>query len=91
LAHLQPYNFAVGIPNGSNFVIKAMQLSIKRFIDRPQQSQKLPTRTTIFFNLTNQLNSAFRKEFFNVISTSFPELLPLTTLFYENAGTAHHK
>jgi hypothetical protein len=41
--------------------------------------------------LTNQFNSISRKEFFNVISTSFPELLPLTMLFYENAGTVHHK
>jgi hypothetical protein len=41
--------------------------------------------------LTNQFNSVSRKEFFNVISTSFPELLPLTTLFYENADTVHHK
>ncbi len=53
--------------------------------------QQLPTRAAIFFNLTNQFNSVSREEFFNVISTSFPELLPLTTLFYENAGTVHHK
>ena len=91
MAHLLPYNYAVGIPNGSDFVIKALQLSIERFIDRPQQSQKLPTCAAIFFDLTNQFNSISRKEFFNVISTSFPELLPLTTLFYENAGTVHHK
>jgi hypothetical protein len=53
--------------------------------------QKLPTRAAIFFDLTNQFNSLSHKEFFNLISTSFPELLPLTTLFYENAGTVHHK
>jgi hypothetical protein len=68
-----------------------MQLSIEQFIDRPQRSQKLPTRAAIFFNLTNQFNSISREDFFNVISTSFPELLPLTTLFYENAGTVHYK
>jgi hypothetical protein len=43
--------------------------------------KKLPTRVAIFFDLTNQFNSISRKDFFNVISTSFPELLPLTTLF----------
>jgi hypothetical protein len=81
----------VGVPNGSDFIVKAMQLSIERFIDRPQRTQQLPTRAVIFFNLTNQFNSVSREAFFNVISTSFPELLPLTTLFYENAGTVHHK
>jgi hypothetical protein len=35
-AHLLPHNYAVGVPNGSDFVVKAMQLSIERFIDRPQ-------------------------------------------------------
>jgi hypothetical protein len=53
--------------------------------------QQLPTHKAIFFNLTNQFNSVSHKKFFNVISTSFPELLPLTRLFYENAGTVHHK
>ena len=29
--------------------------------------------------------------FFNVIAKSFSEILPLTTLFYEHAGTVHDK
>jgi hypothetical protein len=53
--------------------------------------QQLPTRAAIFFDLTNQFNSVSREDYFNVISTSFPELLPLSTLFYEHAGTVHHK
>jgi len=35
-SHLLPFNYAVGIPNGSDFVVKAMQLSIKKFIDTPK-------------------------------------------------------
>jgi len=31
-SHLLPYNYAVGIPNGSDFIVKAMQLSIEKFI-----------------------------------------------------------
>jgi hypothetical protein len=38
-AHLLPHNYTVGIPNGSDFIVKAMQLSIEHFIDRPQQTQ----------------------------------------------------
>jgi len=30
-------------------------------------------------------------EFFDVIETSFPELLPLTKLLYEDPGTVYHK
>jgi hypothetical protein len=90
-SHLLPFNYAVGIPNGSNFVVKAMQLSIEKFIDCPQCFNKLPTRAAIFFDITNQFNSISREEFFNVIETSFPEILPLTKLFYHKANTVHHK
>jgi hypothetical protein len=90
-SHLLPYNYAVGVPNGSDFVVKAMQLSIEKFIDHPQRTNKLPTRAAVFFDLTNQFNSVSREEFFNVIETSFPELLPLTKLFYHKANTVHHK
>jgi len=68
-----------------------MQLSIEKFIQTPQQTNTLPTRTAVFFDLTNQFNSVSREEFFKVIETSFPEILPLTTLFYQNATTVHHK
>jgi hypothetical protein len=40
---------------------------------------------------SNQFNSVSRKAFFKVIADSFPEILPLATLFYEQAGTVHHK
>ena len=90
-SHLLPFNYAVGIPNGGDFVVKAMQLSIKKYIENPQQHNALPSRAAVFFDLTNQFNSVSREEFINVIATSFPELLPLTTLFYNNATTVHHK
>ena len=32
---LLPFNYAIGIPNGSDFVVKAMELSIKKFIETP--------------------------------------------------------
>ena len=50
--HLLPYNFAVGIPNGMDFIIKTMQLSIQQFIDIPQQKNELPSRAAIFIDLT---------------------------------------
>ena len=90
-AHLFPYNFAVGIADGSNFVIKAIQLAVEKYIDSRQQQDLLPTRAAVFFDLTNQFNSVSRQEFFDVIRLHFPELLPLTTLFYEHSTTVHHK
>jgi hypothetical protein len=68
-----------------------MQLAIKKFIDAPQQAHQSPIRAAVFFDLTNQFNSISCSEFFNLIAENFPELLPLTTLFYSNANTVHHK
>jgi hypothetical protein len=86
VSHLLPFNYAIGIPNGSSFDVKAMQLAIKKFIDTTQHAQRLPSSATVFFDLTNQFNM-----FFNIMSENFPELLPLTTLFYNNPNTIHHK
>jgi len=68
-----------------------MQLSIEKYIDNPQQTNRLPTRAAIFFDLTKQFNSVAREEFKKVIATSFPELLPLVTLFYDQPNTVHYK
>ena len=89
--HLFPYNFAVGIEDGANFVVKAMQLAVERYIETPQRNNDLPTRAAVFFDLINQFNSVSRQEFFDVIGTHFPEILPLTTLFYGTDMTVHHK
>jgi len=86
-----PFIYAVGTPSGSNFIITTMQLKIEKYITTPQSIDNLPSRAAIFFDLTNQFNSVSRQAFFNVIAKSFPEILPLTTLFYEHADTVHHK
>ena len=64
---------------------------MEKYIDLPQWTGTLPTRAAAFFDLTNQFNSVSRQVFFDVIRLHFPELLPLTTLFYSNATTVHHK
>jgi hypothetical protein len=55
-----------------------------------QQTSYLPT-WLVFFDLTNQFNSVSHEAFFKVIADSFPEILFLTTLFYEHMRSVHHK
>jgi hypothetical protein len=52
-SHLLPYDYAVGIPDRTSLVIKAMQLAIKKFINATQQTHRSPTLAAVFFNLTN--------------------------------------
>jgi hypothetical protein len=86
-----PFNYAVGTLNGTNLIINTMQQQVEIYISLPQSTGCIPTHAAVFFDLKNQFNSISRKAFFNVISKSFPEMLPLTTLFYKHAKTVHHK
>jgi hypothetical protein len=65
--HLLPFNFAVGVPNGMDFIVKSMQLSIDRFIKTKQSLNSLPTRAAVFVDLTNMFNSVSRDELFDII------------------------
>jgi hypothetical protein len=40
--HLLPNNYAVGVPDGSDFVVKAMQLAIENYIDNPNNPVAFP-------------------------------------------------
>jgi hypothetical protein len=81
-----PYNFTGGIPNQSNIIINTIHLAIKKCITNKQAAGILPTRAALFLNLTNMFNVISRTEFFNVIATSFPELLPLVN----DSGSCGH-
>jgi hypothetical protein len=89
--HLLPYNYAVGVPNGIDFIIKTMQLSIEKFIDKPQQRNEQPSRAAIFVDLTNMFNSVSRQELFDIVKTDFPELTQLISLLYEDNGIVKYK
>jgi hypothetical protein len=45
--HLLPYNYAVSVLDGTSFIIKAIQLAIKKFIDAPQQAHHPPTLAAV--------------------------------------------
>ena len=89
--HLLPYNFAIGIQGGMDFIIKTMQLSIEKFIANPQQQEppELPTRAAVFLDLKNMFNQVPRQRLFHIIGAHYPELLPLAKLLYSKPGTVH--
>ena len=88
---LLPFNFAVGIPQGSATVINAIQLGIEKYISNNEQQGLPPTRAAVFFDLSNMFNNISRVEFLDIISASFPELIPLIQLFYDSPGAVHYK
>jgi hypothetical protein len=61
-----------------------MGIYIEKIIDLPKQHGYTPARSAVFFSLSNQFNSIPCEEPFNVITTSFPELLPTHTTILQN-------
>ncbi len=47
--HMLPYNYAVGTPNGTNFIINTMQLQVKKYISLPKSTRCIPTHAAVFF------------------------------------------
>ena len=85
-SHLLPYNFAVGIEGGMNFVIKASQLSVEKHITLPMKAGHAPLCCVVSLDLKNMFNEILREKVFEVVEANFPEILPLTKLLYTNPG-----
>ena len=86
-SHLLPYNYAVGVDNGMDFVIKASQLAVEKYITKPQQSGRAPSRCYISLDLKNMFNEISRDKILQVIQAKFLEMLPLVSLLYSDPGT----
>ena len=88
---LLPFNFAVGINGGMDFLIKAMQLSVEKHIIEPQSRLELPSRAAVFVDLKNMYPNISRIELVNIIQAEFPELLQLYRLLYDDPSKAHYR
>eukprot|EP00956_Cyclotella_meneghiniana_P015018 scaffold22773_cov35-Cyclotella_meneghiniana.AAC.1 len=85
--HLLPYyNYAIKVPNGMDFIVKTIQLQVDRFITQPQAAGRSPSRCLISLDLRNMFNEVSRDEILHIVHTFFPELLPLVTMLYNDAG-----
>ena len=85
-----PYNYAVGVDGGMDFIIKSMQFSIERYIQIPQQEGQLPTQAVVFANISNMFNSISQESVMNIIAMDFPELVSLAHLLYGGPVTVHN-
>jgi hypothetical protein len=84
--HLLPFNYAIGVPGGMDFIVKSIQLQVDRFITQPQLAGDSPTRCLISLDLRNMFNEISRDDILDIIEADFPELLPLATMLYNECG-----
>jgi hypothetical protein len=88
---LWPHNFAVGVEDGMDLIIKSSQLEMEKYITNPQKRGDAPTRCLISIDLVNMFNEISRDELFKVIEAEYPELVPLISMLYDNPGTVFYK
>lgn len=88
---LLPHNFAVGVQGGADFIIKAMQLSVEKYIINPQARGTTPTRAAVLFDLSNMFNEVSRSELLHLINDYYPELIPIAQLLYGSESTVHFR
>ncbi|KAL7531801.1 hypothetical protein ACHAWF_003911, partial [Thalassiosira exigua] len=88
---LLPYNFAVGVKGGMNFVTKAFQLISERYIEEPQLRGDCPSRAIVFFDIVNMFSEMSREELLDRIGERYPEMLPLALLLYGDPGQVHFR
>ncbi|KAL7523745.1 hypothetical protein ACHAXR_000310, partial [Thalassiosira sp. AJA248-18] len=84
---LLPFNFAVGIDSGMDFIVKSSQLAVEKYITTPQNKGRAPSRVFISLDLVNMFNELSRDTVFDIITSKYPELLPLVRMLYAEPGT----
>ena len=88
---LLPHNFAAGIENGIDFVIKASQILVENYITSKQQKDEAPSRCFASLDLKNVFNEVSRDTIFGIITSKYPELLSLVSMIYEEPGSIFYK
>ena len=87
--NLLPFNFAIGVSGGCDFITKTMQLGVDKYITEREQKQQLPTRALVSLDLVNMFNAISREELRQIISDEFPALESLADMLYEKDGETY--
>ena len=74
--YLAPFNYAIGVKGGSNFVYHTTSLEIDKYITRNINEMKNnpPSRCLISMDIRNMFNEISRERALDIINTHFPQL-----------------
>ena len=88
---LLPFNYAIGIDSGMDFVVKASQLSVEKYITSKQNKGEAPSRCFVSLDLKNMFNELSREKIFEIVEHKYPELPPLSPCFTESPALSSSK
>ena len=79
------------IESGTDFIIKAIQLGVEKYTINPQAKGEMPMRVLIALDPTNMFNKFSQEKLLQIITSRYPDLLPLATLLYGSTNNVHFK
>ena len=77
-----PYNYAIGVKGGTNFINHTLKCEIEKYIYRPKNKSQYhpPTRCLVSLDITNMFNEVSRQKATEIIRRHFPHLSNYTEL-----------
>ena len=84
--HLMPYNFAIGVKGGTNFIYHTVTYEIEKYINRKEHEIEInpPTRCLISLDISNMFNEISRQKAMEIINIHFPHLSNYTNLLLQD-------
>jgi len=89
--YLLPYNYAVGIHGGIDFITSTVRLGVEKYISSKELSGDLPTRALVSLDLRNMFNEISRHKLREIVSEEFPQLIAFVDSLYKEPGSANVK
>ena len=84
--HLLPYNYAVGIKGGIDFITSTVRLAVEKYITNQTELGLLPTRALVSLDIRNMFNAISRHKLREIVREEFPRLTAFVDCLYEEQG-----
>ena len=83
---LLPFNYAVGVRGGINFIQTSIRLAVEKYISHREDKNLLPTRALVSIDIKNMFNAISRHKLREIVQQEFPHLAAFVDYLYETPG-----
>ncbi len=85
-SYLLPYNYAVGIQGGIDFVTSSLRLGVEKYMKNQESVGLLPTRALVSLDIRNMFNAISRHKLREIVTEEFPKLKSFVDSLYAEEG-----
>ncbi|KAL7526297.1 hypothetical protein ACHAXR_004116, partial [Thalassiosira sp. AJA248-18] len=85
-SHLLPYNYAVGIHGGVDFITTTLRLGVEKYVSNQTDIGLLPSRALVSLDIRNMFNAISRHKLREIVRDDFPCLQSFVDSLYATPG-----